>query len=100
MRAETFRDDRRLHVSSQRFAFRRLVILAVTVAGVLGTTAAVRAQALKDVQTPDTPLVLKVVWPNFRFGSKAGEPYSDKQFPVAAVDELSNQGVPVLADLV
>jgi pimeloyl-ACP methyl ester carboxylesterase len=34
------------------------------------------------------------VWPNFRFGSKPGLPYSDSQFPVAAVDELSKQGVP------
>jgi pimeloyl-ACP methyl ester carboxylesterase len=36
----------------------------------------------------------EVVWPNFRFGSKPGEPYADSQFPVAAVDELSKQGVP------
>jgi pimeloyl-ACP methyl ester carboxylesterase len=36
----------------------------------------------------------EVVWPNFRFGSKPGEPYSDSQFPVNAVDELSKQGVP------
>jgi hypothetical protein len=36
----------------------------------------------------------EVVWPNFRFGSKPGAPYSDSQFPVAAVDELSKQGVP------
>jgi pimeloyl-ACP methyl ester carboxylesterase len=36
----------------------------------------------------------EVVWPNFRFGSKAGEPYSDSQFPVTAVNELSKQGVP------
>jgi pimeloyl-ACP methyl ester carboxylesterase len=34
------------------------------------------------------------VWPNFRFGSKPGEPYPDSQFPVTAVDELSKQGVP------
>lgn len=34
------------------------------------------------------------VWPNFRFGSKAGAPFPDTQFPVAAVDELSKQGVP------
>jgi pimeloyl-ACP methyl ester carboxylesterase len=34
------------------------------------------------------------VWPNFRFGAKAGEPFSDSQFPVAAVDELAKQGVP------
>ena len=34
------------------------------------------------------------VWPNFRFGSKSGVPFPDSQFPVAAVDELSKQGVP------
>ena len=36
----------------------------------------------------------EVVWPNFRFGLKPGEPFADAQFPVAAVDELSKQGVP------
>jgi pimeloyl-ACP methyl ester carboxylesterase len=36
----------------------------------------------------------EVVWPNFRFGAKPGAPYPDSQFPVAAVDELSKQGVP------
>jgi pimeloyl-ACP methyl ester carboxylesterase len=36
----------------------------------------------------------EVAWPNFRFGSKPGEPYSDSQFPVNAVNELSKQGVP------
>jgi pimeloyl-ACP methyl ester carboxylesterase len=34
------------------------------------------------------------VWPNFRFGSKAGAPFPDTQFPVTAADELSKQGVP------
>jgi pimeloyl-ACP methyl ester carboxylesterase len=34
------------------------------------------------------------VWPNFRFGEKAGAPFPDSQFPVSAVDELSKQGVP------
>jgi hypothetical protein len=58
-------------VSSQRFSmFGRLVILAVTVAGVLGTAAAVRAQALKDLQTPDTPLVLKAQGSFFVGGEK------------------------------
>jgi pimeloyl-ACP methyl ester carboxylesterase len=33
------------------------------------------------------------VWPNFRFGAKPGAPFPDSQFPVAAVDELSKQGV-------
>ena len=36
----------------------------------------------------------EVVWPNFRFGAKPGEPYADSQFPVAVVGELSKQGVP------
>jgi len=36
----------------------------------------------------------EVVWPNFRFGATSGVPYPDSQFPVAAVDELSKQGVP------
>jgi len=36
----------------------------------------------------------EVVWPNFRFGSRPGAPFSDTQFPVTAVDELSKQGVP------
>ncbi len=39
----------------------------------------------------------EVVWPNFRFGSKPGAPYPDSQYPVAAVDELSKQGVPDLS---
>jgi len=34
------------------------------------------------------------VWPNFRFGVTAGRPFSDSQFPVTAVGELSKQGVP------
>jgi pimeloyl-ACP methyl ester carboxylesterase len=36
----------------------------------------------------------EVSWPNFRFGSAPGAPYPDTQFPVAAMDELSKQGVP------
>jgi pimeloyl-ACP methyl ester carboxylesterase len=34
------------------------------------------------------------VWPNFRIGPKAGQPYPETQFPVSALDELSKQGVP------
>lgn len=34
------------------------------------------------------------VWPNFRIGPKAGSPFPDTQFPVAALDELAKQGVP------
>jgi len=33
-------------------------------------------------------------WPNFRFGPTPGEPFSDSQFPLTAVDEFSKQGVP------
>jgi pimeloyl-ACP methyl ester carboxylesterase len=34
------------------------------------------------------------VWPNFRIGATPGQPYADTQFPVAALAELSKQGVP------
>jgi quercetin dioxygenase-like cupin family protein len=34
------------------------------------------------------------VWPNFRFGPKAGLAFEDSQFPIAAVDELAKQAVP------
>ena len=34
------------------------------------------------------------VWPNFRIGPKPGQPFPDTQFPAAALDELSKQGVP------
>ena len=34
------------------------------------------------------------VWPNFRIGAKAGQPFPDTQFPVTALDELSKQGGP------
>ncbi|MCC7043883.1 MAG: hypothetical protein IT183_08475 [Acidobacteria bacterium] len=34
------------------------------------------------------------VWPNFRVGPRAGTPFPDTQFPVAALDELAKQGVP------
>ncbi|HEX9094079.1 MAG TPA: hypothetical protein VF902_08860, partial [Coriobacteriia bacterium] len=38
---------------------RSAMLFGATLAGVLGSAAGVRAQALKDLQTPDTPLVLK-----------------------------------------
>ncbi|WP_217705829.1 alpha/beta fold hydrolase [Peristeroidobacter soli] len=38
----------------------------------------------------------EAVWPNFRFGTKAGAPFPDTQFPIAAVDELAKQAVPDL----
>jgi pimeloyl-ACP methyl ester carboxylesterase len=34
------------------------------------------------------------VWPNFRIGVTVGQPYAETQFPVAALAELSKQGVP------
>jgi pimeloyl-ACP methyl ester carboxylesterase len=34
------------------------------------------------------------VWPNFRIGPKPGQPFSDGQFPVTALDELAKQAVP------
>lgn len=36
-------------------------------------------------------------WPNFRFGPKDGVPYPNGQFPVAALAELSKQGIPDLS---
>jgi pimeloyl-ACP methyl ester carboxylesterase len=41
----------------------------------------------------------EVVWPNFRFGLKPGEPFADSQFPVGAVDELAKQGIPDVSRL-
>ena len=57
---------------SERFLmFRQRAVLAgVTFAAVLGTADAVMAQALKDVQTPDTPLVLKAQGSFFVGGEK------------------------------
>jgi pimeloyl-ACP methyl ester carboxylesterase len=53
-------------------------------------TGAVRADSLpRWIRFSD-----EVSWPNFRFGSAPGAPYSDTQFPLAAMDELSKQGVP------
>ncbi|HZN84855.1 MAG TPA: carboxymuconolactone decarboxylase family protein [Mycobacterium sp.] len=47
---------------------------------------------------PNQPLWLRFsdesVWPNFRFGLTPGQPFSDSQFPVTAVDELAKQAVP------
>src|SRR3954468_4031481 len=52
---------RRRHVGSECFSmlYRRDIVATVAVAAVLFTAGDVMAQALKDVQTPDTPLVLK-----------------------------------------
>ena len=48
----------------------RSVVFGVTLAGVLGTAIGVDAQALKDLQTPDTPLVLKAQGSFFVGGEK------------------------------
>jgi len=37
------------------------------------------------------------IWPNFRFGSKSGQPFPDLQFPMDAAGEFSKQGVPDLS---
>src|SRR5215207_4814709 len=39
----------------------------------------------------------EVSWPDFRFGTKAGAPFRDGQFPVAALAELSKQSIPDLS---
>jgi hypothetical protein len=46
-------------ISWRGSTFRAAVIEAVALAGLFGTPSSVLAQALKDVQIPDTPLVLK-----------------------------------------
>ena len=63
----------RLHVGKQRYAMlgRSAILVGVTLAGVLGTPIDVVAQALKDVQTSDTPLVLKAQGSFFVGGEKA-----------------------------
>ena len=65
-------DERRLRVESQHFsiAYRPAILVGLMV-GVLGTVVDVMAQALKDVQTPDTPLVLKAQGSFFVGGEKA-----------------------------
>ena len=56
----------------QRFSMvcRSAMLTGVTAAGVLGAPAGVMAQTLKDVQTPDTPLVLKAQGSFFVGGEK------------------------------
>lgn len=58
---------------SQRFSMlcRSAILAGAALAGVLGTAGDVMAQALKDVQTPDTPLVLKAQGSFFVGGEKA-----------------------------
>jgi len=52
---------------------RRVFLAGSTLACVLGTAIGAEAQALKDVQTPDTPLVLKAQGSFFVGGAKADE---------------------------
>ncbi len=33
----------------------------------------------------------EIIWPNFRFGAKPGEPYPETKYPVSAVDELQSR---------
>jgi hypothetical protein len=60
-------------VRSEQFSkvCRSSILVGVALAGVLGTRVNVMAQALKDVQTPDTPLVLKAQGSFFVGGEKA-----------------------------
>jgi pimeloyl-ACP methyl ester carboxylesterase len=69
------RRERRPNVGSRRFSAscRSAILVGVTLAGVLGTAIGVEAQALKDLQTPDTPLVLKAQGSFFVGGEKAEE---------------------------
>ena len=60
-------------MGSERFSlwWRSAILVGVTVAAVLGTAVGGMAQAFKDVQTPDTPLVLKAQGSFFVGGEKA-----------------------------
>jgi pimeloyl-ACP methyl ester carboxylesterase len=60
-------------VRSERFSIlrRSAILAAVALAGVLGRPVSAVAQAIKDVQTPDTPLVLKAQGSFFVGGEKA-----------------------------
>jgi pimeloyl-ACP methyl ester carboxylesterase len=60
-------------VESQQFSIvrRPAILVGLMVAAVLGAAGDVMAQALKDVQTPDTPLVLKAQGSFFVGGEKA-----------------------------
>ncbi len=53
--------------------WRQVIFASATVAGVLGAAVGAEAQALKDLQTPDTPLVLKAQGSFFVGGEKADE---------------------------
>jgi hypothetical protein len=61
------------HVRSRRFVIlvRSAVVIGVALAGILGAAGTVMAQALKDVQASDTPLVLKAQGSFFVGGDNA-----------------------------
>ena len=52
---------------------RRVTLAGTTLAALLGAAIGTEAQALKDLQTPDTPLVLKAQGSFFVGGEKAGQ---------------------------
>jgi pimeloyl-ACP methyl ester carboxylesterase len=60
-------------VKHQRFSAscRSVIAVGVTVAGILGAAVGTEAQALKDLQTPQTPLVLKAQGSFFIGGEQA-----------------------------
>ena len=56
---------------------RASIVVGTVLSSVLGTAANVRAQALKDVQTPDTPLVLKAQGSFFVGGEKVEQTHGE-----------------------
>jgi hypothetical protein len=52
---------------------RSAILVGVMLGGALGTAVGVEAQALEDLQTPDTPLVLKAQGSFFVGGEKADQ---------------------------
>ena len=66
-------------MGSHRFSmsYRPAILAAVTVAAVLGSADGVMAQALEDVQVPDTPLVLKAQGSFFVGGDKVEQTRSE-----------------------
>lgn len=63
-------DEVRPHMERRRFSNRPVILVGFVLASILGIGSDVMAQALKDVQTPDTPLVLKAQGSFFVGGDK------------------------------
>ena len=61
------------NMTSPRFSMlcRRAILIGVAVTGLLGAPGGVVAQEFKDLQTPDTPLVLKAQGSFFVGGEKS-----------------------------